>query len=561
MTAEWGDRLVGGWPDWIDAPVRTGDLLAAHVLGAGPGEVVVCDSTTVNLFKLVGAALDAAAGAGRARHRPRQLPDRPLRARGHRRPARPRAAAVRRRARRRDAAVRAAATSSCLSHVGYRTGALADLAGAAGGGARARRDADLGPEPLRRRRAGRAARERRRAGGRLHLQVPQRRARAPRPTSTSRPSCRPACARRSRAGSDSASSSRWSATTTRSPRSAASWPARRRSSASPRWRRASASPRRRASARLHAKATALGELIVALHDAWLAPLGFELASPRDPARRGSHVALRHPQAWQISRALIERAGVVPDFRGPDTVRLGVAPLYTRHVDVWDALDRLRGLVERGEHDDRRPARRPVSPDREEAPGSPASTSASSAEPRPLPGELDRNYALDGHVLKLHAPGRIPAWLDLQDAAMEHVAGRAGVATPRVAARPATAPRASTTAEGVARVLTWVPGTPWAEALAPARRRRRSRSLGRAVAALDAALADFDHPALDRPLALEHAARGRAARRRRRASPARCSTRFAERHRAGAAGAARAGDPQRRERAQRAASAATAACRA
>jgi kynureninase len=47
--------------------------------------------------------------------------------------------------------------------------------------------------------------------------------------------------------------------------------------------------------------------------------------------------------------MIERAKVVPDFRGPDSIRLGVAPLYTRFVDVWDALDRIRGLVERGEH--------------------------------------------------------------------------------------------------------------------------------------------------------------------------------------------------------------------
>jgi kynureninase len=103
-------------------------------------------------------------------------------------------------------------------------------------------------------------------------------------------------------------------------------------------------------AALHAKSIELTELIVALHDAWLAPLGFELATPREPERRGSHVALRHPQAWQITRALIERAGVVPDFRGPDAVRLGVAPLYTRHVDVWDALARLRDLVARGEHE-------------------------------------------------------------------------------------------------------------------------------------------------------------------------------------------------------------------
>jgi kynureninase len=100
--------------------------------------------------------------------------------------------------------------------------------------------------------------------------------------------------------------------------------------------------------RLREKSVALCELIVALHDAWLAPLGFELGSPREAEKRGSHVALRHAEAWPICRALIERADVIPDFRGPDTVRLGVAPLYTRYVDVWDALDRLRGLVERGE---------------------------------------------------------------------------------------------------------------------------------------------------------------------------------------------------------------------
>ena len=103
-------------------------------------------------------------------------------------------------------------------------------------------------------------------------------------------------------------------------------------------------------AALRAKSIELTELIVALHDAWLAPLGFELASPRDPRRRGSHVSLGHPDAWRITRALIEQASVIPDFRSPDSVRLGVAPLYTRHVDVWDALDRLRGLVERGEHE-------------------------------------------------------------------------------------------------------------------------------------------------------------------------------------------------------------------
>jgi kynureninase len=107
--------------------------------------------------------------------------------------------------------------------------------------------------------------------------------------------------------------------------------------------------------RLAAKGRALGELVVALADAWLAPHGVALASPRDPARRGAHVTLAHPQAWQITQALIDR-GVVPDYRTPDRVRLGPAPLYTRFVDVWDAMARFCELLAEGAHE-RYPAER------------------------------------------------------------------------------------------------------------------------------------------------------------------------------------------------------------
>jgi kynureninase len=109
---------------------------------------------------------------------------------------------------------------------------------------------------------------------------------------------------------------------------------------------------------VRAKSVAQTGLVIALADAWLAPLGFTVGSPRDPGRRGSHVALRHPLAWPVTRALIDRAAVVPDFRPPDVVRLGIAPLYTRFADVWDAMDRLRRLVEAGEHErvDAAPAR-------------------------------------------------------------------------------------------------------------------------------------------------------------------------------------------------------------
>jgi kynureninase len=105
--------------------------------------------------------------------------------------------------------------------------------------------------------------------------------------------------------------------------------------------------------RLAAKSVRLTTDMIELADAWLAPLGFRVCTPRDPARRGAHVSLAHPAAWQISQALIESAGVVPDYRaGPDgggSIRLGPAPLYTRHVDVWDAMARLRDLVAAGEH--------------------------------------------------------------------------------------------------------------------------------------------------------------------------------------------------------------------
>ena len=95
---------------------------------------------------------------------------------------------------------------------------------------------------------------------------------------------------------------------------------------------------------LRSKAIALTELIVRLWEAWLEPLGFVLASPRDPTRRGAHVSLAHPEAYRVSQALIKEARVIPDFRPPNVVRLGPAPAYTRFVDIWDAMDRLRNLM-------------------------------------------------------------------------------------------------------------------------------------------------------------------------------------------------------------------------
>jgi kynureninase len=95
---------------------------------------------------------------------------------------------------------------------------------------------------------------------------------------------------------------------------------------------------------LRAKSVAQTEYLIGLWEAWLRPLGFTLGSPRDAARRGSHVALGHPEGLRIDRALIEEMHVLPDFRPPDLIRLGVAPLYTSFADLHEAMRRLRAVV-------------------------------------------------------------------------------------------------------------------------------------------------------------------------------------------------------------------------
>jgi len=90
-------------------------------------------------------------------------------------------------------------------------------------------------------------------------------------------------------------------------------------------------------------------MMIELHDAWLAPLGFELTTPRDPRRRGGHVTLRHPEARQIAAAMREVIKVIPDFRAPDSIRVAMSPLATSFVEVWDGFDRLREMVAAGRH--------------------------------------------------------------------------------------------------------------------------------------------------------------------------------------------------------------------
>jgi kynureninase len=354
---QWGTELVSGWHDWIDAPTRAGDALATSVLGARPGEVIVADSTTVNLYKLACAALDAYSlsaqralvtdrdnfptdryvleGIAKQRglqlrlfdaadplHGPQPSDLEPILADG-------------------------AVALIVLSHVNYRSGALADMRALTD---LARRyDAhivwDLSHS------AGAVPVELREAsvelavgctykylnsgpGGTAYLYV----------------------AEELQAGLRSpiwgwfGQAEQFAMERDYEPvdgiaRFLAGTPPILNVAAVEAGVGVTAEAGIEA---LREKSVAQTELLIALHDEWLVPLGFELGTPRDAERRGSHVSLRHAEAWPICRALIERAKVIPDFRGPDSIRLGVAPLYTSYVDVWDALDRLRGLVERGE---------------------------------------------------------------------------------------------------------------------------------------------------------------------------------------------------------------------
>ena len=96
-------------------------------------------------------------------------------------------------------------------------------------------------------------------------------------------------------------------------------------------------------AALAAKSRRLSELFIALADRRLARHGFELASPREAARRGSQISFRHAEAYAVAKALIAKS-LIPDFRDPDILRFGIAPLYTRHVDVWDAVETVDAVM-------------------------------------------------------------------------------------------------------------------------------------------------------------------------------------------------------------------------
>jgi kynureninase len=353
VDQEWGVDLIRGWDTWIDLARRVGDALAGRVLEADPGEIVVSDSTSVNLYKLAAAALDARPGrrvivtdddnfptdryvlAGLAAARGYEL-----------------------RLIEGDAdcgvqldAVRAAVDDETalvsLSHVAYRSGAIADLpsitevAHAAGALTLWDLSHSVGSVPVPLRSAGVdlavGCMYKHLNGGpgapaflyvRHDLQTLLR---------------QPIWGWFSQRGQfDMGLAYEPVETIERflvgTPGVLGLYGALEGATIT-------------AAAgidRIWTKVQGLTAYAVELVDEWLARFGFTVASPRDPASRGAHVALHHPQAWQLCQAL-KAAGVIPDFRTPDRLRLGIAPLYTRFVDVFDGLDRLRTIAKTRAH--------------------------------------------------------------------------------------------------------------------------------------------------------------------------------------------------------------------
>jgi kynureninase len=346
---EWGAGLISSWAHWMDLPQQAGDLLGRHLLGAAPGQVVIAESTTVNLYKLAWAALDDRPGRPVIVTDDDNFPTDRYVLEG---------VAGQRGAQLRlihtdmddgvsEQAVRSAVGADTalvsLSHVAYRSGALADMAALTAvvhdAGALVLWDLchSVGSVPVELDSSGAdlavgcsykylnagpgaPAFLYVREGLQDRLRQPVQGWFGQRDQFAMGPGYDPAPGiARFLSGSPNVIGT-----------VAVEEGARLLGEAG--------------IGALRAKGMLLTDYLITLADAWLTPLGCVLASPRDAGRRGSHVSLRHPEAWRISQALIQ-AGVVGDYRTPDRLRLGPAPISTRFTDVWDALKLTREIIE------------------------------------------------------------------------------------------------------------------------------------------------------------------------------------------------------------------------
>ncbi|CAN5218168.1 aminotransferase class V-fold PLP-dependent enzyme [soil metagenome] len=356
VTEQWGHGLIRSWSQWIELSRDIGDEIASGVLDARPGEVLISDSTTVNLYKLAAAALDARPGRRVLVTDDDNFPTDSYVFQGL-------AAA-------RDLELRVIETDLdtglstadvravvdedvalvSFSHVAYRSGALADMG---------------------------AVTEIAHAAGALTLwDLSHSAGSVPVPLTSAGVDLAVGCTYKYLCGGPGAPAFLYVRRELQDQLRQPIWgwfgqrdqfamaggydPApgidRFLVGTPPVLSMVGVAEGVRLVARagigpLRTKGQALTAYLIGLADEWLTPLGFRLASPREADRRGAHVTLQHPDAWRICQALIERYDVIPDFRTPDRLRLGPAPLTTRYVDVWDGLDRLRRLVQAGVHEE------------------------------------------------------------------------------------------------------------------------------------------------------------------------------------------------------------------
>jgi kynureninase len=100
---------------------------------------------------------------------------------------------------------------------------------------------------------------------------------------------------------------------------------------------------------IRAKSLALTDLFIQLVEEQCGAHGLQLVTPTDHAKRGSHVSYMHPHAYPIIQALIKH-GVIGDYREPSVCRFGFTPLYTSHMDVWNAVQALRTILDNNDYE-------------------------------------------------------------------------------------------------------------------------------------------------------------------------------------------------------------------
>ena len=352
VTSEWGHGLVRSWHKWVTLPAEVGDLVGEHLVGAAPGQVLVSDSTTVNLYKLVNAALDAARAAQPGRTviitDDDNFPTDRYVVQGI---AAQRGIELRMIHTDLDQGISSGALRAALgddvalvslSHVAYRSGALADLAAIT----------ELVHE----------------AGAFMLWDLCHAVGSVPVELDTCGADFAIGCTYKYVNAGPGSPAILYVRSELQDRLSQPIWGwfgQRDQFAMGPTYepvdgieRFATGTPQiigvvsvaegtkllaEAGMQRLRAKSTALTSYLIHLADEWLAPLGFELASPRAGARRGGHVSLAHPQARQINAALIA-SGIIGDYRAPDRIRLAPVPIFTRFTDVRDALDRLRTIT-------------------------------------------------------------------------------------------------------------------------------------------------------------------------------------------------------------------------